>query len=137
MLMKVDKSTIREKLNNFLSAYDDAILVFLFGSYAGDEVTVFSDLDIAIFFRESPDIYAFNELREKLERTLHIAVDVVTLNSASPVIRMQVLKKGVLLINRDARVYNTFFVDTVKAYDDLKRNRKEIEENILKGRIYA
>jgi predicted nucleotidyltransferase len=135
--MKVDKNTIREKLKNLLSEYDNAILVFLFGSFAGDDVTLFSDLDIAIYFHDSPDIYMLNELREKLEGTLHIDVDIVVLNSASPVIRMQILKKGVLLINKDARVYNKFFVDTVKAYDDLKQNRKEIENNILKGRIYA
>jgi uncharacterized protein len=135
--MKIDKNTIREKLKNLLSEYDNAILVFLFGSYAGENVTVSSDLDIAIVFGDSPDIYRVNELQEKLEGTLNIAVDIVILNSASPVIRMQVLKKGVLLINRDPRVYNQFFVDTVNAYDDLKRNRREVEENILKGRIYA
>jgi predicted nucleotidyltransferase len=135
--MKVDKNTIREKLQNLLSEYDNATLVFLFGSYAGDNATVLSDLDIAIVFRNNPDSYTVNELKEKLEGTLNIAVDVVTLNSASPIIKMQILKKGVLLINRDARVYNKFFVDTVMAYDDLKQNRKEIEDNILKGRIYA
>jgi predicted nucleotidyltransferase len=135
--MKIDKHTIREKLKDLLSEYDNATLVFLFGSYAEDNVTVFSDLDIAVVFRDIPDIYLVNELKGKLEGALKIAVDIVMLNSASPVIRMQVLKKGVLLINRDPRVYNQFFVDTLKAYDDLKRNRREIEENILKGRIYA
>jgi hypothetical protein len=38
---------------------------------------------------------------------------------------------------RERRAYNEFFVTTVKEYDDLKRNRKEIEDNILKGRVYA
>jgi hypothetical protein len=34
-------------------------------------------------------------------------------------------------------VYNEFFVNTVKEYYDLKQNRKQIEKNILRGRIYA
>ncbi len=62
---------------------------------------------------------------------------IVTLNNASPVIKMQVLKKGTLLVSKDPKVYNEFFVNTVKQYDDLKRTRKEIEEKILRGRIYA
>jgi hypothetical protein len=64
-------------------------------------------------------------------------VDVVVLNNASPVIRMQVLRKGLLLINKDRRAYHEFFVNTVNEYDDLKRTRKEVEDNILRGRIYA
>jgi uncharacterized protein len=64
-------------------------------------------------------------------------VDIVVLNSASPVIKMQVLKKGALLISKDRKVYHEFIVRTVNEYDDLKRTRKEIENNILKGRIYA
>jgi predicted nucleotidyltransferase len=135
--MKIDRKAIREKLKILLSEYQNAILVFLFGSCAKNDMTVFSDLDIAILFREKPDIYVLNELREKLEGTFHMAVDIVTLNNASPIIKMQVLKNGIVLVNKDARVYYKFFVNTVKEYDDLKRIRKEIEDNILKGRIYA
>lgn len=63
--------------------------------------------------------------------------DIVILNNSSPVIRMQVLKNGVILINKNRAIYNDFFVRTVKEYDDLKRVRKEAEENILRGKIYA
>jgi hypothetical protein len=38
---------------------------------------------------------------------------------------------------RDVRRVNEFFVRTINEYDDLKRVRKPIEDNILKGRIYA
>lgn len=135
--MNRDSNTIRAKLEGIFTEYENAILVFLFGSYAGDHVTPLSDLDIAVYFHDSPDMYELNEIKGKIEGTLHKDADIVNLNEASPVISMQVLKKGILLFNRDARVYNKFFVNTVKAYDDLKQNRKEIEDNILKGRIYA
>ena len=78
-----------------------------------------------------------NELRGKLEKMLGKTADLVALNEASPVIRMQVLRKGILLVNKNPMVYNEFFVNTIKEYYDLKQNRKQIEENILKGRIYA
>lgn len=135
--MMTIKENVIEKLKSFLLGYDNAIFAFLFGSYAEGSVTKDSDLDIAIFFNSRPDIYMRNELREKLEKMLGKTADLVALNEASPVIRMQVLRKGILLVNKDPMVYNEFFVNTIKEYYDLKQNRKQIEENILKGRIYA
>jgi predicted nucleotidyltransferase len=126
-----------KKLDIFFSICSDVSLAFLFGSFARDNVTPFSDLDVAIFFYDTPDFYRINDMREKLSEMLNMAVDIVILNNASPIIKMQVLKKGILLINKDPQAYNDFFVNTVKEYDDLKRIRKEIEKNILRGRIYA
>jgi hypothetical protein len=41
---------------------------------------------------------------------------------------MQVLKYG-LLIKKDTRTYNDFYVNTLNEYDDLKYFRKEIEDH--------
>jgi len=133
----VDIQDMSKKLEKFLSKCSDVILTFLFGSFARDNATTFSDLDIAILFCNTTDYYRINDLREKLSEVINIPVDIVVLNNASPVIKMQVLKKGILLVNKDPKAYNEFFVNTVKEYDDLKRTRKEIEEKILRGRIYA
>ncbi len=133
----VDIQDMTEKLGNFLSKCSDVIVAFLFGSFARGNATAFSDLDIAILFYKKTDSYRINDLREKLSEVLNIPLDIVVLNNAAPVIKMQVLKKGILLVNKDPKAYNEFFVNTVKEYDDLKRTRKEIEEKILRGRIYA
>jgi predicted nucleotidyltransferase len=126
-----------KKLEKSLSVHSDIALVFLFGSFVKGDITSFSDLDIAIFFTGTINFYRINDLREDISEMLGVEVDIVVLNNASPVIKMQVLKKGTLLINKDQQAYNKFFVNTVKEYDDLKRTRKEIEEKILRGRIYA
>ena len=63
-------------------------------------------------------------------------VDILILNSASPIIKMQVLRYGVV-IKKDNRTYSDFFVSTLREYFDLKYLRKEIEVNLLKGRTYA
>lgn len=133
----VDIQDMTEKLGNFLSECSDVVVAFLFGSFARGNATAFSDLDIAILFYKKTDSYRINDLREKLSELLNIPLDIVVLNNAAPVIKMQVLKKGILMVNKDPKAYNEFFVNTVKEYDDLKRTRKEIEEKILRGRIYA
>ena len=125
------------KLKESLSTRDDIAFVFLFGSFVTGGRNALSDLDIAVFFQRKVDFEKIYELREDLSETLGTEVDVVVLNDASPVIKMQVLKKGVLLIDNDRRAYNEFFLSTIKEYDDLKRNRKEVEDKILRGRIYA
>ncbi len=134
---KVSISDMVKKLKETLTMHSDIVLVFLFGSFVRGDITSFSDLDIAIYFTGTVDFYRINDLREDISEMLGIEVDIVVLNTASPVIKMQVLKKGTLLINKDQRAYNENFVNTVNEYDDLKRTRKEIEEKILRGRIYA
>ena len=125
------------KIKQCLLMYDDIAFAFLFGSSARGEATAFSDVDIAIYFTGTVNFYRTNGLREDLSELLGTETDIVVLNNASPIIRMQVLKKGTLIADLNRRLYNEFFVNTVKEYDDLKRTRKEIEDKILRGRIYA
>jgi len=40
-------------------------------------------------------------------------------------------------LHAEKGAYEQFFVSTVKEYDDLKYCRREIEENILRRRLYA
>jgi predicted nucleotidyltransferase len=125
------------KIKQYLSAYNDIAFAFLFGSSARGEDTVLSDVDIAIYFTDAVDFYRMNGLREDLSELLGREIDIAVLNNISPIIRMQVLKKGTLILNLNRCLYNKFFVNTVNEYDDLKRTRKDIEDKILRGRIYA
>jgi len=127
---------LQENLEEFALKHENFLLVFLFGSAARGFSTDESDVDIAIMFERVPDLFELNDLREQLSRCAGKEVDLITLNTASPIIKMQVLRYG-LLIKKDERDYNDFFVSTVREYSDLKYVRKEIEANLLKGRLYA
>jgi len=130
-------SKIVKSLEIFLNKKRGILLTFLFGSFAGKGTHPLSDVDIGILFRTVPDIYAINDLAEELSSLLQREVDLVVLNHTSPVLKMQVLKNGILIYASDRRHFHQFFVDTVNQYDDLKRIRKNCEDSILKGRIYA
>lgn len=112
-------------------------LAFVFGSLVKGYYTKESDIDIAILFENKPDLNMILELKANLENALTNEVDIAILNDASPVLKMQVLKNGILIFKKNDMIYNKFFVDTINQYDDLKRVRKECEKNILKGRIYG
>lgn len=129
-------TTIQNILTDHFSKYDDIRLVFLFGSTASKHHSKESDIDIAILFQTEPDFYYLDDVKDSLSRFIKRQIDIVILNNASPIIKMQILKNGIPLIRRGS-AYEEFFTRTVVEYADLKIVRKEIEDNILKGRQYA
>lgn len=111
-------------------------LAFLIGSFAKGTARKDSDVDVAVFFGSSPDIEDVLELTERLSLLLKRDVDLVVLDTAGPVIKMQALKTGILL-RADEGAYEDFFVSTINEYDDLKCLHREAEESVLRRRIYA
>ena len=131
------KASKINSLKTFFKGRDKILLAFLFGSFASNCSRPSSDVDIGILFEIVPDIYVINGITEDLSLILQREADLVVLNLASPVMKMQILKNGTLLYAIDKKYFHQFFADTVNEYDDLKRIRKNCEDSILKGRIYA
>jgi predicted nucleotidyltransferase len=130
-------SRIVKSLKNIFSERQKIILAFVYGSYASKRISPSSDVDIGILFKTIPPMDAINDITEALSSILTREVDLVILNQASPILKMQILKNGILLYASKRKYFHQFYTDTVNQYDDLKRIRKKCEENILKGRIYA
>jgi len=130
--------TLKQNIKKYVSGDEDVLLVYLFGSLVSGMSNADSDVDIALLFRRDrvPDADAYLQLKSDLETLLKREVDLVILNEASPIIRMQVLEKGEKLLERERRAYLEFFVRTMNEYDDLKRIRAVNEKHILRGSIY-
>jgi len=62
-----------------------------------------------------------------------VDVDLVLLNTSSPIICMQVLRKGKIIFERDRKTRIEFFVRTINTCSDLKMVRAAIEKKILTG----
>jgi predicted nucleotidyltransferase len=136
-LKNITIADMTEILREYFRDMDEILLAFIFGSSVSGRLTRHSDVDVAVLFDKIPDFSDVVTLRDTISAATDRDVDIVVLNGSSPIISMQVLKRGIVIKSRASSVYNNFFVKTVKEYDDLKRIRKEAEENILKGRIYA
>ncbi|MBL8537542.1 MAG: nucleotidyltransferase family protein [Hyphomonadaceae bacterium] len=63
--------------------------IALFGSYARDQATADSDIDIVVEFAPgcAPDLFSFAGLKLELERRLGCAVDLFTPDSLHPKLR--------------------------------------------------
>ena len=129
-------TAIERTLTDFFEKEQSVRLAFLMGSFAKGTARPDSDVDVAALFDRAPDFMEALDLRERLSALLRREADLVVLNDAGPIIRMQALKSGIRLFAR-GKAYEDFFVRTVNEYDDLKRLRAPIEEAVLRRRIYA
>jgi predicted nucleotidyltransferase len=106
--------------------------IVLFGSRAGGRPRQDSDFDLgALCGRPLPDAFTVAGLKTDLEDLLGGSVDLVVLDSASPILAMEVLRSHRVLAMRDPEAFETFTVRTLMAYFDLKRVREPIERAIL------
>jgi predicted nucleotidyltransferase len=125
-----------QKLQTFFMGEENVRLAFLIGSFAAGTARPDSDVDVAVLFGRVPDYMDVLGLRDRLSVLMEREADLVVLNDAGPVIRMQVLKTGIRL-RAEQGAYEEFFVRTVNEYDDLKQIRAPIEEAVLRKKIYA
>jgi len=108
----------------FLATQPDVVAAYLFGSLAEGRATSHSDVDTAILFAAGYDSLTMGDrqlqLMGELERFTDRKVDVVILNTASPILQHQVLRHGRLLYERDLRARVEFEVRAGQVYADLK-----------------
>lgn len=128
---------ISKKITDLLSAslgQDKAVAaVIIYGSYAKNTEAPGSDLDIAVLYEhnQQPDFFDRQDLIDKLSGQLGVVVDLVVLNTASSILKRQILRYGNIVINNNPSALRQFMVRTQTEYFDLKRTRQCIETRML------
>jgi len=114
-----------------------AEFAFLYGSAANGNLRKESDVDCAAYFKNGISKDAFIKLLFSLEDSLQRDVDLINLNSADIIITMQALANGKLIIDNNHSRFVVFKAQKLSEYIDFKQSRKIIEDNLLRGRLYA
>ena len=70
---------------------------FLFGSYAKNQQTSNSDIDLLVSFKQPIDMFDFMDLEEYLEKIFNKKIDLGTLNSLKKFIKDKILKEAIIL----------------------------------------
>jgi uncharacterized protein len=105
--------------------------LWLFGSEAIGSAGPFSDIDLAGLFRGRPSALELLEARDALGVLLGRDVDLVDLERASPVVAMQVLRHGRLLVDANPRRRHQAVSGTASRYEDLRIVRREAKRAML------
>jgi uncharacterized protein len=139
-----DPRNFFQDLTNMLDGDKDVVVVYLFGSYAKDNISPLSDIDIAILLdpqTRSEDYFDKQlDLMDKISSVLHTdEVDVVILNQAPSLLAYQVIKYRKVLFCRDESKRVSFEANAIDRYLDEKPMRSLIHqalaERIKDGRF--
>jgi len=105
--------------------------LWLFGSFATGAVTAESDVDLAALLHRSPGIIEWMDTQEEVGQLLGHRVDLVDLRRASPILALQVLRHGRLLVDRHPGCRQRFVAGVPGRYEDLKIIRRAAERGLL------
>jgi len=105
-------------------------LIYIFGSTVKDRGREESDIDIAFLSDKKVDEYELFILSQKLADILKKEVDLIDLNMASTVFKIQIIKTGKLIYNSNNLKKMYFQMRTMKDYAILNEERHEVIDKI-------
>lgn len=126
MLMNIIDS-VKERLEENYNV----VFAYVYGSYARGKATRFSDLDIAVFLRDTGHD-GFRELLAQLPVNADVEFDVRVLNDAAPLFRYNVVREGKLLFVKDKGIHETFVYDTLVSALELRETLTNMREERLR-----
>ena len=121
-----------------VEAVPDLIAVYRFGSRTSGQARPASDVDLAILACQPlPSVRRF-ELEQELAGVLHRDIDLVDLQGASTVMRMQVISTGECLFSGGDRERQRFEAYVYSSYSRLNEERREILKDVHeRGLVYG
>ena len=134
--MKLSIESIQSAVLEIIS--NKAEFCFLLGSAATPFFRNDSDVDIAVYWHG--DGMEFSEkvkISAKLSNCLGREIDLITLNDIDVIYGIQVIDKGLLLINNKPALLLKWKANIMSQYPDFKYSRLIIKENILKRKKYV
>ncbi|MGZ5208598.1 MAG: type VII toxin-antitoxin system MntA family adenylyltransferase antitoxin [Sulfuricurvum sp.] len=123
-------------LVDVLARYESIVFVLLFGSQCSGNLRFDSDIDIALYFEDIPDLLVIGEIISQLENATKQKIDLIVLNdlhAKNPLLAYNITGKHAVLINHDRDRYEAFKHRSYIDYFDFKpiivaQNQKLIEE---------
>lgn len=120
----VSREAIVAAIEDILAGDETIIAAYLFGSHARQRAHSLSDVDVAVLLvaeLDSSQRFArVLEIGSALEERLPVAVDVVDLRQAPPLLRFRIIQTGQLMVERDRTKRCLFQMRAMNTYYDAK-----------------
>lgn len=120
IIRKDRAEVVMPELSRFLFDDPNVLFAVLFGSRARGKEKRGSDLDLAVFFLDPPQGIEMLALINTLSNISGTQIDLVPLNSASPLLRHQVMKYGIKLFVKDELQYRRFREKLMTDFEEYK-----------------
>lgn len=114
MNLQFDIKALKKHIEKLYAKYK-YLYVILFGSYATSHAKSYSDLDLAVMFKDEIDCLSKAlDMAMDLEEKIGIKIDIVPLNIADTILRYEIYSNGILLFCSDK---TRFIDDKINAID--------------------
>jgi len=93
-------SEIKETLNQHKKFFEEKYFVenfLLFGSYAKNQQTIDSDIDLLVNFKQPIDMFDFIDLQNSLTEIFQKKIDLGTVNSLKSFVKNSILSEAIAL----------------------------------------
>ena len=129
-------SPLHTLLVDVLARYEGIVFALLFGSQCSGNLRFDSDIDIALYFEDLPDLLVLGEIIAQLENATNKKIDLIVLNdlhAKNPLLAYNITGQHDILINHDRDRYEAFKHRSYIDYFDFEpiivaQNQKLIEE---------
>ena len=119
-------------------AVPDVLAIYLFGSLERGDQDAESDVDVAVLGPVSLGPTRVFDIAQQLAAVVHRDVDLLELQSATTVMRMQVVSTGRCMYSDDEIKRQAFEMLVYSSYARLNEERREILKDIAaRGSVYG
>ena len=132
----------KEKITEVLYNSRNIQFAYLIGSLARDKARFGSDLDIAVYFEDKPNLLDIGMLVNELEKVTEYNVDLILLNdlyNSNPKLAYSVIGEGDLLLCRNEKLLISYKANTYMEYFDFKPAAdlfyRKLRERIINNRF--
>lgn len=127
------QAKLEDRLRSVLSACEDLVAAYLFGSRAQEHGGPASDVDVAVLCRRALPLDRLLEIEGKLVEVAGLPVDLVDLRRASPMLALDVIR-GVRIVEVDATAADEYELFVLRRAGDLEPLERERRLMLLGGR---
>ncbi len=104
-------------------------VIYIFGSYATGKVNEESDIDIAFLSDKKIEKYDIFIKAQEISSKVNREIDLIDLKDSTTVFQNQVVRNGVVILDKEPIEREKFEIVVLKKYMELNELRKELLDN--------
>ena len=127
-----EKEVLTEKISDILKAKEYILFAYVFGSFVSEDG--FKDIDVGVFIssvENEPPLKLELKLEGEIGDAIHIPVDIRIINNAPASFIYNVLKGGIVIVDKNKSLRSDFEGLVYKKYFDFQHLRNEYLREII------